>query len=202
MFSCCTPNHWELCLWYDTHSEAEGSASWKPHETCQQSLPPPWWLHPSLSILLLLRLHWATQSSQHLSGCAGWENAFLPHIPCQSSSRGPIKAPEVHEYKLLTGKSPLPWYPTASTIVDALGAHQKQAVDKNQWQHYLRYVPLGYQFMTYFPVFHCRRRNAREIINDRSIIINILGSCNTRTLWTQLNWTSKTFYMFWFFKNK
>lgn len=86
--------------------------------------------------------------------------------------------------------------------MDALGAHQKQAVHKNQWQHYLHHVTLGYQFMTYFPMLHFRRGNAREVINDRSIIIIILGSCNTRTLQTQLIWTSKAFHMFWFLKNK
>lgn len=49
MLSRSTPNHWEpLCGGYDTSSEAEGSASWKPHKTCEQSLSPPWWLHHSV----------------------------------------------------------------------------------------------------------------------------------------------------------
>lgn len=65
-------------------------------------------------------------------------------------------------------------------------------------QRPLLHVPLGYQFMSYFPMFHFRR----EVINERFIIINILGSCNTRTLRTQLNWASKTFYMFWFLKTQ
>lgn len=80
--------------------------------------------------------------------------------------------------------------------------YQKEAVDKKQWQHYLCHISLGYLFMRCFPMFHFRRRNAREVINDSSVIINVLGSCNTRTLQTQLNWTSKTFCMFWFLKNK
>lgn len=60
-------------------------------------------------------------------------------------------------------------------------------------QRALLHAPLGYQLMSYFPMFHFRRRNAKEVINERSIIINILGRCNTRTLRTQLNWASKTF---------
>lgn len=72
---------------------------------------------------------------------------------------------------------------------------------QKQWQHYLCHILLDHQFMSYFPIFHFRRRNAREVINDSSII-NVLGSCNTRTLSPQMNWTSKTFYMLWFLKNQ